>query len=224
MPLGAASANQEGITQRQPGNATEGRFCPRKRHSSQKAAGTFPPRNVLGLPAPLPAVTPPVRHVTYCPTGDPDPVWLRRAGCQSRPTSARDGVEYCYGYHCLVEPLPLYFPAGRIPNALAVLVSALQVPSNCAIPSPQPVGEAAHPGGRAVPLHELRFGLLQISLDFASPVISGSAHVPPPPPRPEVGQPTQAGAEGPVRSASEGTDGAPSELAIRETEIGRAHV
>lgn len=69
----------------------------------------------------------------------------------------------------LVEPHPYTFPQDVSPNALAVLVSSLQIPSDCAVPSPQPNGEAAHPGGRAVPLQSLRSAVLQTSWDRAFP-------------------------------------------------------
>lgn len=66
MPLGAALAYQEGkYSQRQPGNATESRFCPKKRHSRRKAAETFPPKNVSGHLASLISsdATGPSRHL-----------------------------------------------------------------------------------------------------------------------------------------------------------------
>jgi hypothetical protein len=63
-------------------------------------------------------------HRRQNPAGNraPPAIWFHERERLSR--------KYCYGYHCLVEPRPLYFPAGSIPNALAVLVSALQVPSD----------------------------------------------------------------------------------------------
>jgi hypothetical protein len=59
-------------------------------------------------------------------------------------------------------------------NDLAILASALQIPSDCAGPPPQPNGKTAHCTDRAVPLHALRPRVLQISRDRKLPVRSGT--------------------------------------------------
>jgi hypothetical protein len=125
---------------------------------------------VLGA---LPAFMPPVRDVTYRAARASGPVEQR--GPSARRSHQRIVISTVTAWHCSVEPLGLYFPLDVSPNALAILVSALQIASDRAILPPQRGGDAAHPGRPTVPLQELRFALLQISLDRAFPVRTGKA-------------------------------------------------